>query len=71
MVDYLLGEGGRNITGRVLTTGAGNTPASEPLLLPVRSPGAASPPLISLKRRMTIFGESRPWLHGQRPADVI
>jgi len=25
MVEYLLGEGGRNITGRVLTIDAGNT----------------------------------------------
>ena len=37
MVDYLLGEGGRN-TGGVLTTDVGNTPVSEPLPRPVRSP---------------------------------
>jgi len=34
-------------------------------------PGAASPPLISLKRRMTIFGESRGRLHKQGLADVV
>jgi len=58
MVDHLLGEGGHTITGSVLTTDAGNTPRERTASASGSQPGAAAPPLISLKRRMTIFGES-------------